>query len=80
MHSLRTLMSELLPTSCNNKLSHDNMIENCSSEHVKMKKKEKKDEKENKIRTLILNCRNVKVGWNLSIHTLVNPYASWRGC
>jgi len=38
------------------------MIENCSSEHVKMKKKEKKDEKENKTRTLILNCTNVKVG------------------
>ena len=80
MHLLRTLMSELLPTSCNNKLSHDNKIENCSSEHVKMKKKKKKDEKENKTRTLILNCRNVKGSWNLSIHTLVNPYAPWRGC
>jgi len=80
MHSLRTLMSELLPTSCNNNLSRDNKIENCSSEHVKMKKKEKKDEKEHKTRTLILNCRNVKGGWNLSTHTLVNPYAPWRGC
>jgi len=35
-------MSELHPTSFNNKLSHDNMMEKCSSEHIKMKKKEKK--------------------------------------
>jgi len=45
MHSLRTLMSGLHPTSFNNKLSHDNMIEKCSSEHVKKKKKGNKDEK-----------------------------------
>ena len=33
------------PTSFNNKLSHDNMIEKCSGEHIKNKKKEKRDEK-----------------------------------
>ena len=38
-------MSEMHPTSFNNKLSHDNIIENCSSEHVKKKKKKNKDEK-----------------------------------
>lgn len=65
-------------TSFNNKLSRDNMIEKCSSEHVKMKKKENKDEEEKKTRTLILNCRNVKGGWNLSIYPLMNPYALWR--
>jgi len=42
MHSLRTLMSELHPTSFNNELSHDNMIEKCSSEHIKKKKKEER--------------------------------------
>jgi hypothetical protein len=41
MHSLRTLMSELAPTSFNYKLSHDNMIQK--------KKKEKKDEKKCKL-------------------------------
>jgi len=35
---------------------------------------------ENKERTITLNWMNVKGGWNLSIHTLVNPYAPWRGC
>ena len=45
MHSLRILMSELHPTSFNNKLSYDNMIEKCSNERIKKKKKEKKDEK-----------------------------------
>ncbi|KEH19786.1 hypothetical protein MTR_8g468450 [Medicago truncatula] len=81
-------MSELHPTSFNNKLSNDNMIEKCSSEHIKKKKKKKKDEKkcklqkkeENKTRTVILNFRNVKGGWNLSIYPLVNLYASQRGC
>jgi len=76
-------MSELHLTSFNNKLSHDNMIEKCSSEHIKKKKKEKKDEKkcklqkkeENKARTVILNCKNVNGGWTPSIYTLVNPYA-----
>jgi len=38
-------MSELHPTSFNNKLSHDNMIEKFSSEHVKKKNKGNKDEK-----------------------------------
>jgi len=75
-------MSEMHPTSFNTKLSHDNMIEKCSSEHAKIKKKEKKDEKEkkkgNKTRTLILICRNVNGGWNLSIYPSMNPYALWR--
>jgi hypothetical protein len=35
--------------------------------------------KENTTRTMILNCRNVKGGWNLSIHTLMNPYALCGG-
>jgi len=64
------------------------MIEKCSSEHIKKKKKEKKDEKkcklqkkeENKARTIILNCRNVNGGWNLSIHTLMNLFAPRRRC
>jgi len=72
-------MLELHPTSFNKKLSHDNMIEKCSSEHIKKKKKEKKDEKkkkkESKTRTIILNCRNVKGGWNLSICPFLNPFA-----
>jgi len=81
-------MSELHPTSFYNMLSHDNMIEQCSSEHIKINKKGKKDEKkcklqkkeENKARTIILNCRNVKGGWNLSIYPLLNPYAPRQGC
>jgi len=91
MHSLRTkllffLLSELHPTYFNNKLSHDKVIEKCLSEHVQKKKKERKDERkcklqkkeENKARTIILNCRNVKGGWNLSICPLLNPYAPRR--
>jgi len=35
--------------------------------------------KKSKTRTMILNCRNVKGGWNLSIHTLMNPYALCGG-
>jgi hypothetical protein len=31
--------------------------------------------KESKTRTITLNCRNVEGGWNLSIHTLLNPFA-----
>jgi len=45
MNSLKALMSELHPTSFNNKLSHNNMIEKCSSEHVKKKNRGIKDEK-----------------------------------
>jgi len=54
MHSLRTLMSELHPTSFINKLSHDNMIEKCSSEHVKKKKKGNKDENCNALVAILL--------------------------
>jgi len=50
---------------------------------MKIKKDEKKcilqKKEENKARTITLNCMNVNGDWNLSIHTLVNPYAPWRG-
>jgi len=44
MHSLRTkllvlLVLELNPTTFNNKLSHDNTIEKCLSEHIQKKGK-----------------------------------------
>jgi len=59
------LMSELYTTYFNNKLSHDNVIEKCSSEHIQKKKKEKKDKKmqnevnirENKAVIKQSNCR-----------------------
>ena len=35
-------MLELHPTSFNNKLSHDNVIEKCLSEHIQKKKKKRK--------------------------------------
>ena len=52
-------MLELHLTSFKNMLSHDNITEKCSNEHIQKKKKEKKDEnkcrlqkkKQNKTRT-----------------------------
>jgi len=75
-------MLELHLTSFKNMLSHDNITEKCSNEHIQKKKKEKKDEnkcrlqkkKENKTRTKILNCRNVKGGLNPSTYPLMNPF------
>ena len=46
-------MLELHPTSFNNKLSHDNVIENCLSEHIQNKKKQSKDEKKCKRKTKV---------------------------
>jgi len=39
MHSLRTLMSKLHPTSFNNKLSRDNMIKNAQASILKRRRK-----------------------------------------
>jgi hypothetical protein len=44
----------------------------------KKKKDERKCKEENKTRTIILNCRNVKGGWNLSIYPLLNAFAPRR--
>jgi len=67
MRSLRAkllflLMLELHPTTFNNKLSHDNIIEKYSSEHIQ-KKDEKKCKLQKKPMNLFANAASVLQGF-----------------